>query len=66
MKRPTFGYAKARAEAQRLANEAAASHPRYAAIGGCEWGIEPNLYGWAANRFGADARCEVVRPENAP
>lgn len=62
----------ARAEAQKLANEAAKLTPDYAKRGGCDWGLEfNNLFKfWTIrrlplpqNRYGFETRCEVVMPE---
>ncbi len=65
-------YEEARAEAQRLANEAARATPAYAAKGGCDWSVEHNklMKEWVIrrlplpqNRYGFELRVEVVEPE---
>lgn len=64
-------YESQRAEAQKLANEAAHSSPDYARRGGCDFGLERNFFGtyrfWRLplphNRCGHELRCEIVLPE---
>jgi hypothetical protein len=65
-------YLVARAEAQRLANDAARTTPDYSRKGGCDWGLEYNeLFNTFSfrrlplphNRYGHELRMEVVRPE---
>lgn len=65
-------YEEARAEAQRLANEAARQVPALAQRGACDWRLEHNplTKRWTIgrlpqpeNRYGFELRCEVVMPE---
>lgn len=62
-------YKEIRQTAQLEANKAALANPEYAAIGGCDFGIWENAFGFTymrlplpKNRFGKELSCEVVSP----